>query len=207
MKVIIYLIPFLTTLLYGQVSNLAKPLLPNQSLLYQDQTDTTSNGFDKKNYRTALRWSIANSVIPFVSAPLAQALLRSDKALLLSFYGLVIGPSGGHLYTQDWKRTLVGSGIRYAGGRILLRGLFACWEPGCTKYEEKASQRRGIVGLLIYEVGIGYTLYTLTKSVETFNTRYTKRNAIAVLPILIEKPYFLTGMREYMPALNLQVGF
>jgi len=121
-------------------------------------------------------------------------------------YGFVIGPSGGSLYALDWKRTLVGSSLRYVGGRVLVQHFFACWEPGCTRAEEKEHNLKGMLGASIYSLGLSYSIGTIPLSIEASKKRRSSKANVTITPTLLENPRLLNQNRDVVGGMRLELN-
>lgn len=156
--------------------------------------------------RTALIISALNTSIPFILASCVR--LPNDKAILnLVRYSFVIGPAGGNLYALDWKRALVGSSLRYVGGKVIVQNFFACWEPGCTRAQVIQHGIKTMVGTTLYSMGITYSIITIPQSVQAYKKRRSSKANVTISPTLLENPQLINQNRDIVGGMRLELSF
>ncbi|MBL7978848.1 MAG: hypothetical protein JNN12_10950 [Bacteroidetes Order II. Incertae sedis bacterium] len=150
----------------------------------------------KKQLTTAYMASLLNTALPVVAYQVLSQKIDSDALIWIPLYAMSVGPSGGHLYTRDWKRVGIGSASRLVGTAMVISTAFLCFESGCTGHEKTRQTFIQIIGGVMYIGGLAYSLATTPKSVISYNLRHEQKVklALALLPDNTQKPHLGISM-------------
>ena len=105
--------------------------------------------------------------------------------------GLTLGPSAGHMYTGDWKRVLLGSGLRATGLTAAIFGYASMIDESC--YGECLRPRAALLigGLAAFAGG---TLYSIIDSGYSARRANRAERRLQLTPAPITGPDRSTGM-------------
>lgn len=124
------------------------------------------------------------------------ALSMDDDIGVMAGAGLLaltVGPSLGHMYTRDWKRALIGSGIRAAGITTTLVGLASMMQERCyTDEEVRTCVAIVIGGMAALAGGTIYSVVASPSSARRANER--ARRQLYFAPTAMSGPSKKTGV-------------
>ncbi len=188
----------LTLLLWSELANAQQPF--RNSIRFQNSaiTDTAyTAAVILKSKKVAFRRSLWHTLAPVASAFVISRLtegntIEAPVAALLG-YGLMVGPSMGNLYAEDWSRGINGFVFRGLGvGAVILAGSLGDdvidytpiggydrhdWHDPLTE-----SEFVRLVGTAIYIGGVLYNFLTLNRSVDEYSHDLKKGVRIEVSP-------------------------
>ncbi|MBX7150104.1 hypothetical protein K1X84_00590 [bacterium] len=150
-----------------------------QSLVLRT-TDTTSMSFStqlkkNKNTSTAILMALGSTVIPTTVGLITAT--KNDRenvayfgSISLAVAGIVIGPSVGSLYAQDYKRSIKGIAFRTLGGGLASLAIAQTFYGGPWNSDIGALVAIGGVGMLTTSMVWSYV--KTPSSVKEYNARH-----------------------------------
>jgi len=183
-----YLLFYLLCLLAYPIQAQYSPVLILE--LTQTSTPLPLSISSKKHLTTAYVAAFVNTTIPIVAHQLLQRKVDTDALIWIPLYAMSVGPSGGHLYTRDWRRVGIGSASRFAGSVMVISTAFICFDSGCTGAKKTRQTIIQITGGLIYIGGLAYSLASIPRSVRSYNLRHEQKAklALALIPDNTKRP-------------------
>jgi TM2 domain-containing membrane protein YozV len=132
-----------------------------------------------KSYGAAYLWMFGATILPIVGGSMLAASPGSEglaAALILS--GIFVGPSAGQFYAGSVGAGLVATGLRVAGGGLMLVGLIQA--IGCSWGDGpcNAGEAEALVGLLVFGGGTLYSLIDTKFAVDRANEKARKTSGI-----------------------------
>lgn len=156
-------------------------------LLFSSNADSTAlvempETGEPKSKGTALRWSLATTFVPVLTAYLISTKenISIEPWLICGIPGLLIGPSTGHFYAGQWGRGLKTAGMRFGMIAITVGAL------GVTVFNEEYESAEGIaiVGLFAFSGLVLYDIATAPQSVEKYNESLEMNGRVLLTPEL-----------------------
>ena len=110
---------------FGQSTNSQTKQI-NRYILSIDDFSSKNIGDQRKHPDSALMWSLGATAIPIAAGVYAEDQGDDFLAFLLITSGVIVGPSAGHLYAEQYARGWITIGLR-TGLSILLLALVSDW--------------------------------------------------------------------------------
>lgn len=168
--------------------------------------DTASN-VNIENHRKLIEPLPSDSNVeeysPVVATALSVGGLLGSSALLAlsedSFAlwtagaaGLLVTPSLGHVYTGDWLRAGVTTGLRAGGAYLIIGAAFAGLPLNDSEPDDKTVPAvMSATGLVAFAAGTIYSIWDAPASARRANA---KRRRVALVPMPIQTPGKKLGM-------------
>jgi hypothetical protein len=143
---------------------------------------------------------IAQATPLLLTAASASAIVVgvSTENELLAYAGVVgvlVGPSMGHVYTQDWRGALIGTGLRVAGTGLVVAGAAAAL--GST-YAHEEDDTSGDGGAAVLMLGgaltfVGGTIYSIVDAPHSAERANKRQGNLSLSPAPIQGPDRSTG--------------
>lgn len=155
--------------------------------------------FELKSEKTALHRSLWHTLSPLASGFLIGGILGEDAvvpAASLFTYGLMIGPSTGNIYANDWKRGFNGFLFRALGiGAMIMSKTYSGehLDGGArpNSYGSGSSLQATdvvlVAGIAIFSGGILYNFVTTDQSVREYNKRVRQGIGVRLAPSIDRK--------------------
>jgi len=151
---------------------------------------------EPKSKGAALRWSLAATLVPVLTAYLISTKenVSTEPWLICGIPGLLIGPSTGHFYAGQWGRGLKTAGMRFGviASTIVLLGSAVLSE------EYESAEGIALAGLLAFSGLVLYDIATVPQSVEKHNEFLEMKGKVLLAPeIDMQNKRYGIGVRYF----------
>jgi hypothetical protein len=143
----------------------------SNDLLYPNSSIST--GLKPKSRSLAIMYAFA-ATAGLTAAPFLLKVNAPAPAFLI-FPGIIVGPSVGNIYANNWKGALNGSLIRIGAGALFVAGGFSGGGGLAGVFIISA------IGIAIYSV-IYDIFFSSPRSVDEYNQRIREKSSISVHP-------------------------
>lgn len=159
-------LPFLVIFLSMQMVSLAQPELGRSRYL--------------KSVSEARNRALTGTVLPVATGVLATKVFKSETVQTigasLAVYGLIMGPSTGNFYAEDYLRGSLGAAVRLGVGYYLLRdatrelmGKQVSESLGWDNKDVEITDTRFLIGAGVFLGSMVYNVLSSKASVKEFN--------------------------------------
>jgi len=124
--------------------------------------------------------ALTNTVMPIGVGLGSVALFSNDNIQTvgagLAVYGLIMGPSTGNFYAEDYPRGVVGMGVRAIGAYLMVdatREIFGNEFADALKIDDQdvsLTDTKILIGELLVLGSVVYNIWSSSRSVEEYNS-------------------------------------
>lgn len=135
-----------------------------------------------KSEKTGVWWSLGTTAATCGLGALCVWQIQEEVGWGMIAGGLIVGPSMGHLYANQWGRGCVG-----IGSRVLVGGITAYWLCAISSIDSEDLSGAAFIGLAGCATTLGLILWDISEvphSVRKHNMAVEKSNSIDLQPMI-----------------------
>lgn len=125
---------------------------------------------------------------------------EGDAVDLIGLVGMAVSPSLGHMYTSDWRRVAIGTGLRLGGGVAIVGAVAVSFAN--TDLEDGDGDEGEIPAVLLGTAGligiVGGTIYSIADAPLSAKRANEKARQITLMPAPMRGPSQSTGWGAQM---------